>query len=204
MAECVALARQTGADVASRFGIPVYLYERAATSPARRKLEDIRRGQFEGLAARMAAGSEWTPDFGPPAPHPTAGATAIGARPLLVAYNVNLASDRLEVARAVASAVRERDGGLPAVKAMGVPLESRGIVQVSMNLTDYARTSMRAAFEAVSRECARRGVAVLDSEIVGLVPLAALSDGNPADLRIRGFSDDLILEHRLARAAPWI
>jgi glutamate formiminotransferase len=196
MSECVILARETGAKVAARYGVPIYLYEEAASIPARRKLEDIRRGQFEGLAAKMA-NAAWRPDFGPVVPHPTAGATAIGARSLLIAYNVNLASDQLDVAKAVAAVVRERGGGLPAVKAMGVALESRSVVQVSMNLTDYRRTSMRAAFEAVARASARHGVAILDSEIVGLVPRDALSDTDPADLRIRGFTEDRILEHRL-------
>jgi glutamate formiminotransferase len=198
MPECAVLARETGAEVAARYGVPVYLYGDAATVPTRRSLEDVRRGQFEGLAAKMAR-PEWQPDFGPLAPHPTAGASAFGARPLLIAYNVNLASDRLDVAKAVAAAVRERGGGLPAVKAMGVPIESLGIVQVSMNLTDYRRTSMRAAFDAVARASASQGVAILDSEIVGLVPRAALSDTDPADLRIRGFTEDRILEHRLER-----
>ena len=196
MMECVALARATAAAVASRFRIPVFLYEEAATSPSRRNLADIRRGEFEGLPAKLAL-PEWTPDFGPRTPHPTAGATAIGARMPLVAFNVNLATDRVDIARAIAARVRERGGGLPAVKALGVPTADRSVVQVSMNLTNYAMTSVRRAFEAVRAEAAGRGVDVLGSEIVGLVPAAALPEADIDVLRLTGFSPDQILEHRL-------
>jgi glutamate formiminotransferase len=198
MAECVALAKEVGAAVASRHGVPVFLYAEAASARGRRHLEDIRRGQFEGLAARMA-GALGPPDFGPPAPHPTAGASAIGARPLLVAYNINLATNRLDVAKAVAAAVRERGGGLPAVKAMGVPTAVPGVVQVSMNLVDCDRTPIPAVFEAVTRESARHGVSVLDTEIVGLVPRGALAGRSPASLLIRDFSDGRILEDQIER-----
>lgn len=196
MMECVALARATAAAVASRFRIPVFLYEEAATSPSRRNLADIRRGEFEGLPAKLAL-SEWTPDFGPRTPHPTAGATAIGARMPLVAFNVNLATDRVDIARAIAARVRERGGGLPAVKALGVPTADRSVVQVSMNLTNYAMTSVRRAFEAVRAEAAGHGVDVVGSEIVGLVPAAALPEADIDVLRLTGFSPDQILEHRL-------
>src|SRR5204862_3491657 len=134
-----------------------------------RRLEEIRRGQFEGLAAKMAD-PEWTPDFGPATPHPTAGAVAIGARRPLVAFNVNLNSDRLDIARLIAHAVRERTGGLPGVKAMGVLLRERGVAQVSMNLTDCDRTTPRAAFDRVRDEAQKHGVSILESEIIGLVP----------------------------------
>jgi len=196
MSECVALARATAAAVASRFEIPVFLYEEAATRPSRRNLADIRRGEFEGLAAKLAL-PEWAPDFGPSAPHPTAGATAIGARLPLVAFNVNLATDRLDIARTIASRVRERDGGLPAVKALGVPTANPDVVQVSMNLTNYELTSIRRAFDAVKAEAASQGVAVVDSEIVGLVPAAALAEVDLEALKLAGFSTDQILEHRL-------
>lgn len=196
MAECVALARGTAAAVADRFGVPVFLYEEAATSPARRNLEDIRRGQFEALAARMAT-AEWAPDFGPGQPHPTAGATVIGARMPLIAFNVNLATDRLDVARQIAAAVRHSSGGFRYVKAMGVRLEDRGIVQVSMNLTNYEKTPIVRVFDAVKHEAARYGVAVLESEIVGLVPAAALIAAAAHVLQLAAFTPDQVLETRL-------
>ena len=148
MAECVALARDTAAEVASRFEIPVFLYEEAAATPARRNLEDVRRGEFEGLAAKMAS-PDWAPDFGPARPHPTAGAIVIGARMPLIAYNINLATDRLDVAKKIASAIRHSSGGFRFVKAMGIALEDRGIVQVSINLTNYEKTPMHRVFDAV-------------------------------------------------------
>ena len=199
MADCVDLARTLGADVASRFGVPVYLYEEAASAPERRNLEDIRRGEFEGLAAKMQQPG-WTPDFGPPAPHPTAGASVIGARMPLIAYNINLATDRLDVARRIASAVRFSSGGLRFVKAMGVALEDRGIVQVSMNLTNYEKTPIFRVFELVKREAARHGVAVLESEIVGLVPAAALTAAAQWYLQLDGFDAGQVLEQRLREA----
>lgn len=199
--DCAALARQVGAVIAARFGLPVYLYEAAATSPARRRLEDVRRGEFEGLAGRMADPA-WTPDFGPSRPHPTAGAIAIGARRPLIAFNVNLDTDRLDIARAIARVVRERDGGLPGVKALGLALAPLGIVQVSLNLTDFTRTSPRVAFEAVRRAAASRGVAVRASELIGLIPRAALAGTTAAELGLTGFRDDQILEERLARTTP--
>ena len=139
----------------------------------------------------------WRPDFGPTVPHASAGAIAIGARRALIAFNVNLASDRLDIARQIAATIRERDGGLPGVKALGLTLADRGIVQVSMNLTDYERTSPSAAFEAVEREAGRLGVDVLESELIGLIPRAALSGTTPDALRLKGFSDSRILEVRL-------
>ena len=196
MPECVSRARETGAIIASEFGIPVYLYEEAATDPARRQLEDLRRGQFEGLAARLAIDA-WRPDFGPTVPHPTAGATAIGARRFLIAYNVNLATDRIDVARGIAAAVRSGGGGLPCLKAMGVSLTHRGIVQVSMNLTDYERTSIPQAFEAVAREATRHQVQVLDTEIVGLVPAAALEGVRVDQLKLAAPHIDRTIEGRL-------
>ena len=199
MPECIALARETAAAVASNFQIPVYLYGEAATDPARRHLDDVRRGQFEGLSARLATDA-WRSDFGPKTPHPTAGATAIGARQFLIAYNVNLAADRLDLAREIAGAVRFSSGGLPCVKAMGVRLAHRGIVQVSMNLTDFRRTSIREAFAAVQREAARRGVEILESEIVGLVPAAALDGVNPDDVKLAEPAIDRTIEGRLRRA----
>ena len=156
MPDCVALARDVAATVASRFGIPVYLYEEASTNPARRNLEDIRRGEFEGLPDKMSA-PQWTPDFGPSARHETAGASVIGARMPLIAYNINLNTDRLEVARKIASAIRHSSGGLRYVKAMGVMLEDRRIAQVSINLTNYQKTPIHRVFDMVAREAGRTG-----------------------------------------------
>jgi glutamate formiminotransferase len=196
MADCVALARKVGADVAQRFSLPVYLYEEASSNPARRNLEDIRRGEFEGLAAKMAS-EGWAPDFGGPQPHPTAGAAVIGARMPLIAYNINLATNRLDVAKKIAAAIRFSSGGFRYVKAMGIALEDRGIVQVSMNLTNYEKTPIFRVFEVVRREAARYGIEVLESEIVGLVPSAALTDAAEYYLRLAGFTRHQVLENRL-------
>jgi glutamate formiminotransferase len=196
MADCVALAREVGAEVAARFRVPVYLYEEAATTPARRNLEDVRRGEFEGLAAKMAA-PEWAPDFGPSAPHPTAGATVIGARMPLIAYNINLATDRVDVAKKIAAAVRHSSGGLRFVKAMGVLLDDRHIAQVSMNLTNFEKTPIPRVFEFVKREAARYGVSVLESEVVGLVPQAALVAAAEYFLQLDGFNAEQVLENAL-------
>ena len=171
--ECVALAREVGAAVAERFNVPVYLYEDAAATPARTNLEDIRRGEFEGLAAKMS-GAAWAPDFGPAQPHPSAGASVIGARMPLIAYNINLNTDRLDVAKKIAAAIRHSSGGLRYVKAMGVKLDDRNLAQVSMNLTNFQKTPIFRVFEMVKREAERYGVSILESEIVGLVPQAAL------------------------------
>jgi len=200
MRECVALARETAAAVSDRFGVPVYLYEEAAAHPARRNLEDIRRGEFEGLAAKMRA-PEWAPDFGPAAPHPTAGASVIGARMPLIAYNINLATDRLDVAKRIAAAVRYSSGGLRYVKAMGVMLGDRGVAQVSMNLTNFEKTPIPRVFELVKREAERYGVAVLESEIVGLIPQAALLAAAEYYLQVEGFTLSQVLEHRLRESS---
>jgi glutamate formiminotransferase / 5-formyltetrahydrofolate cyclo-ligase len=196
MADCVALARDVGAALAAQFALPVFLYEEAATTPARRNLEDIRRGEFEGLAAKLAQ-PEWAPDFGPATPHATGGAVVVGARAPLIAYNINLATNRLDVAKKIAAAVRQSSGGFRFVKAMGIPLADRGIVQVSMNLTNAEKTPMFRVFELVKREAARYGVAVLESEIVGLVPSAALVASAEWYLQLEGFAPDQVLEQRL-------
>jgi glutamate formiminotransferase len=197
MAECVAMAADTAAAIAERFEIPVYLYEEAARQPQRRRLEDIRRGQFEGLTAKMALPA-WRPDFGPAAPHPTFGALVIGARMPLIAYNINLATNDLAVARSIAAAVRERGGGLRCVKAMGVLLADRGVAQVSMNLTDFTVTPVRTVFDAVAREAASRGVDILESELVGLIPTAALTTVDATHIRLQDFGPSQVLERRLA------
>ncbi|HEY6212668.1 MAG TPA: glutamate formimidoyltransferase [Vicinamibacterales bacterium] len=196
MADCVALAKRVGATIADRFGIPVFLYEEASDNPARKNLEDIRRGEFEGLAAKMSA-PEWKPDFGPSAPHASAGAVVIGARMALVAYNINLATDRLDVAKKIAAAIRHSSGGFRYVKAAGFKLEDRGIVQVSMNLTNYEKTPIFRVFEVVKREAARYGVAVLESEVVGLIPSAALNAAAEYYLQLEGFKPEQVLENKL-------
>ena len=196
MADCVALAKKAGAAIAARFQVPVYLYEEASAHPARKNLEDIRRGEFEGLAAKMA-GAGWAPDFGPPAPHPSAGAVVVGARMPLIAYNINLATDRLDVAKKIAAGIRHSSGGYRFVKAMGVKLDDRGIVQVSMNLTNYEKTPIFRVFETVKREAQRYGVTILESEIVGLVPSAALAGAAEFYLQLERFNADQVLENKL-------
>lgn len=198
--ECVEVARRFAAALAARHDVPVFLYEAAATSPARRRLEAIRRGGLPGLAARMQDDAAWRPDFGPSVPHPTAGVTVVGARVALIAWNINLDTDRVDIASAIARRIRESSGGLPCVKALGVPLAARGLAQVTMNLTDYRVTSMRTVFDAVSREAAAHGVGVLESEVVGLVPRAAMSDDEARVLRVRDDNRHQILEERLAQA----
>ena len=197
MDDCIALAKDTARSVAERFGVPVYLYEEASSNPLRKNLEDIRRGEFEGLAAKMTTDG-WAPDYGPPTPHPAAGASVIGARMPLIAYNINLATDRLDVAKKIAAAIRFSSGGFRYVKAMGVTLADRGIVQVSINLTNYQKTPMLRVFEAVKREAERYGVSVLESEIVGLAPSAALVDVAVSALQLTQFTRDQVLETRLA------
>jgi glutamate formiminotransferase len=196
MDACIALAKDTARTIAERFKVPIYLYEDASANPLRKNLEDIRRGEFEGLAAKMASDG-WAPDFGPSTPHPTAGASVIGARMPLIAYNINLNTDRLDVAKKIAAAVRFSSGGFRYVKAMGITLADRNLVQVSINLTNFEKTPMLRVFEAVKREAERYGVAVLESEIVGLVPAAALLDVALSSLQLTTFSRDQVLENKL-------
>lgn len=200
MAECVRLARMIGQAVGTHLKIPVFLYEEAATTEVRRKLETIRKGGLTGLASRMEQDSAWLPDFGPPRLHETAGALAIGARHPLIAFNVNLATTHLSIAKDIARSIRESNGGFPCLKAIGVPLASRGLVQVAMNLTDYRRTSLDRAFHAVEAEAAKRGVHLAGSEIVGLVPQAAVTQTIIAALRLQEFDESHILETALATA----
>jgi glutamate formiminotransferase len=200
MEACVALAKETGALVAEQFGVPVFLYEEAAATDERRSLAEIRRGGLNGVALRMKQ-QEWRPDFGPAHPHATAGAAAIGARPILIAYNVNLASNRLGVARRIAAMIRASNGGLPHVKALGMQLD-HGIVQVSMNLTNYKETSMTTVFDTITREAAVDGVRVLESEIVGLVPADALPPDPARRLKLRSEDVMKVLETRLSARIP--
>jgi glutamate formiminotransferase len=195
MEECVAVARRVAQEVWTALRVPVYFYARAATAPHRVRLPDIRKGEFEGLAAKMRQ-PEWAPDVGEPAPHPTAGAVAIGARPPLIAYNINLHTTDLAVARAVARAIRESSGGLVGVQAMGVAAAS-GRAQVSINVLDHRRTPLSRVFELVRLEAERYGVAVAESEVVGLVPLDAVVDAAKAALRLHAFDTGQVLEARL-------
>lgn len=199
MEVAVKAARDLGRAVAERFELPVYLYEEAARLPERRDLAAVRRGGFEGLAAKCASPG-WEPDFGPRRPHPTAGAVAVGARGLLIALNAVLDSDDLEAAREIARSVRESSGGLPALKALGVRLASRGRVQVSMNLTDFRRTSPFAAVAAVRREAAARGLEVAECELVGLMPEGAVEAAVREALLLPAFGMRDVLERRLAEA----
>ncbi len=198
--ECVALAHRVGRKIWERYRIPVYFYEAAALRADRVNLEDVRRGQFEGLREEVLRNFERVPDVGGPALHPSAGATIVGARKFLIAYNVNLGTGDLTVAQKIARAVRFSSGGLRFVKAMGVELKSRGIVQVSMNLTDFEQTPIYRAFELVRREAERYGVAVVGSEIVGLVPGRALEMAADFYLRLENFQPEQIFERRLAAA----
>ncbi|MGH9937474.1 MAG: glutamate formimidoyltransferase, partial [Blastocatellia bacterium] len=197
MDECVVIARNAGERIANELDIPVYLYEKAATRRDRVDLADVRRGEFEILRDSIESDPDRKPDFGARRVHPTAGAMAVGARLPLIAYNINLATDDLAVARKIAKAVRGSDGGLLYVKALGLELKSRRQAQVSMNLVNYEQTPIFHAFEMVKREAARYGVAIAGSEIVGLVPQAALNACSEFYLQIENFGYDLILEKRL-------
>ena len=195
-AECVALARTLGRTLAERFGLPVYLYEDAAAVPERQNLATIRKGEFEGLAKKMED-SAWKPDFGPAAPHPSGGAVVVGARAPLIAYNVNLDTADLAVADRIAKAIRHLSGGYRFVKAMGVKLEARGQVQVSINMTNFEKTPLHRVFETVKSEAERHGVAVVGSEIVGLVPQAALLAAAGHYLRLEADPGPQVLENKL-------
>ncbi len=193
MADAVAVARRVGETLARAHDLPVYFYGAAAAEPGRASLSAVRAGQYEGLAARLADPA-WRPDRGPARVNPRLGATAVAARQVLVAYNVWLDSDDVEAARAVARAVRESSGGLPALRAMAVPLERRRLVQVSMNLLDYRRTGLGRAFDAVQTEAAARGIAVRRGELVGLAPRAAFEGRAPASIGLHEITDADYLE----------
>jgi glutamate formiminotransferase len=194
--DCIQMARQVGEQIFKRYKIPVYLYEAAASRPERTNLENVRRGQFEGLRAEIETNDARRPDYGEPRIHPTAGATVVGARKFLVAYNVYLNTTDVDIAKRVAKAVRFSTGGLRFVKGMGIPV--RGLAQVSMNLTDTEQTPIARVFEYVKREAARYGVTPLSSEIVGLIPKKALEDASEWFLQIENFDSSMILENRLS------
>jgi glutamate formiminotransferase/formiminotetrahydrofolate cyclodeaminase len=194
--DCVAMAKHVGAEIAKRFAIPVYLYEAAAATPERQNLENIRRGQFEGIRAEIETNPARKPDFGEAKVHPTAGATVVGARKALIAYNVFLNTADVDVAKKIAKAMRASSGGFRYVKGAGFLV--RGMAQVSMNLTDFEQTPIARVFETVKREAARYGVMPVSSEIVGLIPKAALEQAAEWFLQVENFDSSLILENRLA------
>jgi glutamate formiminotransferase len=193
--DCVAMAKHVGAEIARRFAIPVYLYEAAAATPERQNLENIRRGQFEGIRDEIATKPERKPDFGEPRVHPTAGATVVGARKPLIAYNIFLNTADVSIAKKIAKAVRFSSGGLRFVKGAGFLV--RGMAQVSMNLTDFEQTPIHRVFEFVKREAQRYGCVPVSSEIVGLIPKLALEQAAEWFLQVENFDSSLILENRL-------
>ena len=196
MTEAIDISKDVAKGVAVKYALPVILYEESATAPERRNLAVIRKGQFEKMAEKIKT-PEWKPDFGPEEIHQTAGVTAMGARMPLVAFNVNLATDDMEIADAIAKNVRYLSGGLRYCKAIGISLKERGIVQVSMNMTDFTKTSLYRSFEMVRTEAKRYGVNVIGSEIVGLVPMEALIDTAVYYMGIEKFSMEQVLESRI-------
>ena len=198
--DCVRLANELAQRLWERLHVPVYLYEAAARRPDRVNLENIRRGQFEGLREEVRTNSDRRPDFGDAELHPSAGATVVGARKFLIAYNINLNTADVEIAKRIAKAIRFSSGGFRYVKSMGVPLASRNLAQVSMNLTDFEQTPIHRVFEAVRAEAARYGASIVGSEIVGLIPKSALEMTAEWYLQVENFHPSLVLENRLAEA----
>lgn len=198
--DCAQCAARAGEQIWQRYRVPVYLYEAAARRPDRVNLAAVRRGQFEGLREEVTLNPDRAPDIGGPRLHPTAGATAVGARKIMIACNVQLGTPDVAIARKIASKIRFSSGGLPHVKAMGVLLASRNLAQVSMNLTDFEQTPPHEVFEAVEREAAHYGVPVAGAEIIGLIPQKALDMAAGHDLQLENFHSGMILEHRLAEA----
>jgi glutamate formiminotransferase len=197
MDEAVTLAKRFGKKVAEELKIPVYLYEAAATRPDRVNLADVRRGEYEGLKKEIETNPDRKPDFGPAKFHPTAGAMVVGARKFLVAFNVNLDTKDVQVAKDIAKIVREKDGGFPAVKALAFEIKEKGYVQVSMNLCDFEKTNMDKVFRKIKEEAENRGVRVLNSEIYGMIPKAALKGINLGELQLINFKESQILENHL-------
>ena len=196
MDDAIALSKEVGAKVAELYNLPVFLYEKSASAPYRENLAAVRKGEFEGMAEKIKQ-PEWHPDFGPAERHATAGTVAVGARMPLVAFNINLNTPSLDIAHSIAKRIRFIGGGLRFCKAMGVDLTERGITQVSINMTDYSKTALYQAFEMVKYEARRYGVSIVGSEIIGLVPMAALIDTAEYYLGIENFSMDQVLESRI-------
>jgi glutamate formiminotransferase len=201
MEECVSLARRVGQQLWDRYRIPVYFYEAAATRPERVNLENVRKGQFEGLLKDTLTDSDRRPDIGEPRLHPTAGITAVGARKILIAYNIYLNTSDVSVAREIARVIRFSNYGLRNVKAIGVEMKTRHLAQVSINLTDFEQTPLHHVFDAVQEEAGKRGLKVVSSEIIGLVPRKALKMSAGHNLQLENFSFDRVLENRLATVA---
>lgn len=202
MDECIMLAREVGERIGNELRIPVFLYEEAATRPERRRLEEIRRGGLESLSERIKNDPSWTPDYGPGIIHPTAGATVVGARKHLIAFNINLKVSDIRIAKEIAKRIRESSGGLPHVKAIGLLLKERNLVQVSMNLTDYESTPPHIVFQKVEEETTGFGTEIEDAEIIGLIPEKALTMASCALLKLKGFKEDQVLEKRIAPILP--
>lgn len=197
MLDCVTLAKELGEEIGNHLQIPVYLYEEAASRPDRRSLAHIRRGGFEKLRAELGKNPDRKPDFGPEKIHATAGATVVGARFFLIAYNINLTTSDIRIAKRIARIIRESSGGLPCVKALGVMLTGKNIAQVTMNLTNYKITSMKTVFERVKIEAEKLGTKVLESELIGLLPAESLDGTSSQELLITNFNDNMIIENRL-------
>lgn len=197
MDECVALSKTLGARIGSELGISVFLYEKSASSPSRENLAEVRKGQYEGMNEKLKQ-EGWTPDFGPVELNIKSGVTAVGARMPLVAYNINLATNNLDIAKKIAKAIRAKTGGFTYCKALGIEIKERDIVQVSINMVDFTKTPLFRVFDAVEREARRYGINVLGSEIIGLLPMEALIDVADYYLRLEGFDKKQILEKRMA------
>ncbi len=194
--ECIELSKKVGKRIGEELQVPVYLYEKSAVNKERSNLSEIRKGQFEGFFEKIKS-PQWKPDFGPNEVHPTAGVVAVGAREYLIAFNVNLGTQDLNVANKIARAVRYSSGGYRFVKAMGVDLKEKGIVQVSMNMTNYKKTPLFRVFETIKREAERYGVPVIGSEIVGMIPMDALVKTFKYYLGVDDLSDERVIEYRL-------
>lgn len=196
MNDCIMITRGLGRRLGENLNLPVYLYEEAATAPHRRNLANIRRGEFERLNEKMKD-PEWKPDFGPNRPHPTGGATAIGARVPLIAFNVNLNTKDTNIAKMIAKAIREKDGGFPCVKALGLELKDKDLTQVSMNLTNYKVTPVYEVFNKIVELAKENGVEVVESEIIGLIPIDAISQIMSHYIKLPDFKSDRILEYKI-------
>lgn len=195
--DCIELAHRTGERIWRELGIPVYFYEAAALRPERRKLENVRRGQFEVLRELALSDESRKPDIGGPGLHPSAGAVIVGARKFLIAFNINLRTNDVSVAKDIARRIRTSSGGLPEIKALGLALPSRGLVQVSMNLTDFEQTGLDMVFVAVSRLAAERGVEIEESELIGLMPRRAMERATAGFLKLGNFDTNRVVENRL-------
>ncbi|BBJ28398.1 glutamate formimidoyltransferase [Athalassotoga saccharophila] len=196
MEECIEISKKVGKRIGEELKVPVYLYEKSATTPLRENLADIRKGEFEGFFEKIKL-PEWAPDFGPSEVHPTAGVVAVGAREYLIAFNVNLGTKDLKIAENIAKAVRNSSGGYRFVKAIGVDLKEKGIVQVSMNMTNYKKSPLHRVFETIRIEAERYGVPIVGSEIIGMIPMDAIIQTYKFYLRIDDLSSDKVIENKL-------